>query len=95
MAAFRIVDKVISTSPFAADNKTANGIDWIVQDYRRGESNFSLVVMVVRMDVNSVTLENIYTYILKPPASFIVSIQNTATVDDYIITQSAGTFVKV
>lgn len=93
MIYFKIQPVNLPLSPF--ETKTANAITWLVSNIVRDADAAELICTCLLIDTDGNPLERVYQYSIPVPKSVLSTWLDDSVIDDYIISQSNGTFVKV
>ena len=93
MIYFKVQPVDLSISPF--QTKTVNAIMWTVKGVVRDADVAELDCVCLLVDTDGNPLERVYEYSIPVPKTILSTWLDDSVIDNYIISQSNGTFVKV
>lgn len=93
MIYFKVQPAELSITPF--ETKTVNAIMWTVKGLVRDADVAELECVCLLIDEMDNPVERVYQYSIPVPKSILSTWLDDSVIDDYIVNQSNGTFVKV
>jgi hypothetical protein len=92
MQYFKIQETTVATSPF--ETARVNAIRWVVGNIPRNASVADLNCTLIYVHPDDTIDDMLYSYVLYLPKSVLDIWLDDGVIDDYIITESNGSFIK-
>lgn len=93
MRYFNIQTITITTSPFSQSD--VNAIRWVVDTLPRGTETAQLNVSLMFVNSQGEINDMIYNYVLYIPKNILDQWLDDVVIDDFIVAESNGLFVKI